>query len=74
MIYTNRSAIQMGRIIAFVVTTTSFVLLFSGEAHAYTDPGSGVLVWQLLVAAFVGLAFYFRKFITWLRTKKKDQR
>lgn len=27
----------------------------------YTDPGSGVLVWQLVLAAFFGGMFYVRK-------------
>jgi len=27
----------------------------------YTDPGSGILVWQLLLAAFFGAMFYVRK-------------
>jgi hypothetical protein len=30
-------------------------------AYAYTDPGSGLLLWQLLVSAVFGAAFYFRK-------------
>ena len=29
--------------------------------QAYIDPGLGALVWQSLVAAFVGLLFYIRK-------------
>lgn len=28
---------------------------------AYVDPGSGMLAWQLIVAGFVGLLFYFKK-------------
>jgi hypothetical protein len=32
-------------------------------AFLYTDPGSGALVWQLLVASFVGGLFYIRSFI-----------
>ncbi len=28
---------------------------------AYIDPGSGLLVWQLVVAAFVGCMFYIKK-------------
>jgi len=27
----------------------------------YVDPGSGLLAWQLLVAAVVGLVFYLKK-------------
>jgi hypothetical protein len=32
----------------------------------YTDPGSGVLLWQILVGGAVGALFYFRKFREWL--------
>jgi hypothetical protein len=42
------------------------------EASAYTDPGTGTLIWQMLAAGFVGLMFYLRKFTTWFRAKKKD--
>jgi hypothetical protein len=33
----------------------------------YTDPGTGAMVWQLLVAAFIGAAFYFRQYATKIR-------
>jgi O-antigen/teichoic acid export membrane protein len=33
---------------------------------AYVDPGLGLLAWQALVAAFVGLLFYLKKTRTWL--------
>ena len=47
------------------------LLLFASEreARAYTDPGSGALIWQMLVAGFVGAAFYVRKLTSWLRRK-----
>jgi hypothetical protein len=35
----------------------------SPTIFAYIDPGSGALVWQALVAAFVGAAYYFRHFL-----------
>jgi len=38
------------------VLTHTFVAYFF-----YTDPGSGTLVWQLLLAAFFGGMFYFRR-------------
>ena len=28
----------------------------------YVDPGSGLLVWQMIVAAMVGTLFYVKKF------------
>ena len=30
----------------------------------YVDPGSGLLVWQMIVAAMVGTLFYVKKFRT----------
>ena len=30
-------------------------------AQAYIDPGSGALLWQLLVAALVGVLFFLRR-------------
>ena len=35
----------------------------------YTDPGSGLLAWQLLTGALVGVAFYWRRMFTWLKSK-----
>ncbi len=32
----------------------------------YVDPGSGALVWQMLMAACIGLLFYLRRMISWL--------
>ncbi len=47
-----------------------FVVLSERPAHAYTDPGSGMLIWQGLVAAFLGASFYFRKIVYKLFGKK----
>lgn len=47
-----------------------FMLISERQAHAYTDPGSGMLIWQGVVAAFVGASFYFRKFFYKLFAKK----
>jgi len=35
----------------------------------YADPGSGVLIWQLLLALFFGAAFYFTKLRQWAASK-----
>ena len=40
--------------------------------HAYIDPGSGALIWQAIVAGFVGAAFYFRRFFN--RFVSRDRR
>jgi hypothetical protein len=44
----------------------------AGQAHAYADPGSGALVWQMLVAGFVGALYYFRKFASRLMDRKNQ--
>jgi hypothetical protein len=40
------------------------------EASAYTDPGSGALIWQMMVAGLVGVGFYFRRITAWFRNRK----
>jgi hypothetical protein len=40
------------------------------EARAYTDPGTGALIWQMLVAGVVGVGFYFRRITTWFKNRK----
>ncbi len=33
---------------------------------AYIDPGMGALVWQTIIAAFVGFLFYLKKTRRWI--------
>jgi hypothetical protein len=51
-----------------------FLLVFffasEREARAYTDPGSGALIWQVLVGGLVGAMFYFRKITSWFKGRK----
>jgi hypothetical protein len=47
------------------------LLATAQEARAYTDPGSGALIWQMLAAGFLGLVFYFRRIWSWVRTKMR---
>lgn len=42
-------------------------LVFSGTAHAYLDPGTGSLIFQMIIAAGVGALFFLRVF--WRRIK-----
>jgi hypothetical protein len=32
-------------------------------AHAYVDPGSGAMIWQIAAAAVIGSMFYVRRFV-----------
>jgi len=48
-----------------------FLILFSlihDSLHAYTDPGTGSMIWQLLMAAGFGLLFYARRIIDWVKS------
>jgi hypothetical protein len=47
------------------------LLATQSRVYAYTDPGSGTLLWQMLAAGSVGLMFYFRRIVSWAR-KVKD--
>ena len=46
----------------------------SNPLQAYTDPGSGLLLWQSLVGGFIGLSFLFRKYIGRLFTRRDAER
>jgi hypothetical protein len=50
------------------------LLLLASEqvASAYADPGSGALLWQILVAGFVGLLYQVRRFLTRIRSRPRD--
>jgi hypothetical protein len=44
-------------------------------AAAYTDPGTGALIWQMVAAGFVGVMFYFRRITAFFtRSKNKDSK
>jgi hypothetical protein len=54
----------------------SLALVFAAESPlgAYIDPGSGALIWQAILAAFFGGAFYFRRFLGRLTFWKKGEK
>lgn len=37
------------------------LLAFQGTAHAYADPGSGLLALQIIGSTLAGVGFYFRQ-------------
>lgn len=60
----------------FVNTAVTLVLLgvaCEQQAMAYTDPGTGALLWQLIAAGFVGAMFYFRKIIALFSRAKSNK-
>ena len=74
----RRTSGSFGRRLGSVVAAvTLFSVVFfgsAGQARAYTDPGSGALIWQMLVAGFVGAMFYFRRFTSWFRERRNGSK
>jgi hypothetical protein len=54
--------------IVFLVALAMFAT--EREACAYTDPGTGALLWQMMVAGLVGVGFYFRRITSWFKNRK----
>lgn len=73
-----RGTIRMTRKLKLVaVTGMLFVALsftFERQAHAYVDPGSGLLLFQGISATISGVLFYFRRRIKnlFVRTQPKS--
>ncbi len=61
------------RLCFLLVAVTITLSAFERDALAYTDPGTGALIWQMLAAGFVGAAFYFRRFVNWFKAKRSDR-
>lgn len=49
--------------------TVYFVTGFSSAAHAYIDLGTGSMIFQMIVAGFVGLTFTIKMY--WFKIKAK---
>jgi len=66
---TNRHSIGK----ALSVLYLGIVLLVSSPSRlaAYADPGTGAFLYQAVYAAFIGGAFYFRKFLSRIFRKRQ---
>lgn len=53
-----------------MIVLVFLILVLAAPAEAYTDPGTGSLIWQLIAAGFVGSLFYLRKIVSWFKPKK----
>ncbi len=36
-------------------------------AHAYVDPGTGAMLWQIVAAALLGSLFYVKRALAWVK-------
>lgn len=61
----------------FLTTTKAFLLFVPlllatpSKAYGYADPGTGAMVYQAAYAAFLGAAYYLRKFLNRFFGKRK---
>ena len=51
----------------FFLVCIGVLIVAQVHAQAYTDPGSGTLILQMLLAASFGAMFYLRRIIGWVR-------
>lgn len=49
-----------------VLMVTAMAAVAAPDAQAYIDPGSGTLLWQLLLAGLVGAMFWVQRLRQWL--------
>jgi hypothetical protein len=40
------------------------------QASANADPGTGALLWQMLAASLIGVAFSYRRITGWYKNRK----
>lgn len=50
-----------------LVVCLALMIAVEGRAYAYTDPGSGTMLLQMLAALLVGVLFYIRRITAWAR-------
>jgi hypothetical protein len=54
-----------------VFRALALLIIVIAPLKAYADPGSGLLIWQMAGAFFVGCVYQVRKFLLRLRKKRK---
>ena len=60
---TARLIFCISRIVLLCLAT---LVVLTANAYAYIDPGTGALIWQLLLAAFFGSIFLIRRVKLWI--------
>lgn len=53
------------------VLGATWLLFAATPAYGYTDPGSGLLLWQMVGAAVVGSLFYLKRLFGWLSVGRR---
>src|SRR2546427_4725713 len=50
------------------LTIVVLMLAAPRPAHAYVDPGTGAMLWQVAAASILGCLFYVKRIASWLRS------
>ncbi len=61
------------KLLLIIAAGTLLVLCASEPAHAYTDPGTGGLLYQIIIVLLALLGSYFAFFKNWIARKFKGK-
>ena len=61
MLNARRSLLK--NVVRLLLLCLPLLLAAPSKAQAYADPGTGAFIYQAAYAAFLGGAYYFRKFL-----------
>lgn len=64
--------LTLNRIVSILVLTALLQIGLASPAHAYLDPGTGSYIWQIVLAAIVGLGFLVK--VYWSKLKAAAKR
>ena len=53
--------------ISSFVALLAILMATPKPAHAYVDPGTGAMLWQILAAAVLGSLFYVKRALAWVK-------
>lgn len=56
---------------SLLISSFCFLFILTPCAYAYIDPGTGSLIWQLILSSFLGALFVFRKTVSKVAAKFK---
>ena len=68
---TSTRSLSLRLLIRTLLICLPLLLATPSTAHAYADPGTGAFVYQAAYAAFLGGAYYFRKFLDRIFGRRK---
>ena len=68
---TNQSKRHGAPIGGTAAVMAALLVMMPAPAFAYVDPGTGSILWQMLLGLLVGAGFYFRQIAGWVTRKQR---